>query len=234
MPLTKAPIKQIMKNPQPEIKMLDELAEWCAMPYRELQNQIAWCFQTFADFTGYGNQDQYFGQLIDKEYIRYNAVAIPVRSCQCHKQDIQMVRCIGFTRWRTHMTPRNDVLLLWSGTSPDGNFESTAGYIPTPSKCLLIVVNGEHTIKGLFVLVQRFATGLIRHTAGMVIVAERHQRPMQPLYHGSYRGKPLFSVRTSYIAPISLHLLPLMPQQDILRWYMSNKIDLAEFNLYHM
>jgi len=51
MPLTKVPIKQMMKNLQPEIKTLDDLAEWCAMPKEELQNHIAWCFKRFADFT---------------------------------------------------------------------------------------------------------------------------------------------------------------------------------------
>jgi hypothetical protein len=51
MPLTKASIKRMMKNPEPEIKTLDDLAEWCAMPKGELQNHIAWCFKRFADFT---------------------------------------------------------------------------------------------------------------------------------------------------------------------------------------
>jgi len=51
MPLTKAPIKQMMKNPQSEIKTLNDFAEWCPMPNGELQNHIAWCFKRFADFT---------------------------------------------------------------------------------------------------------------------------------------------------------------------------------------
>jgi len=41
MPLTKAPIKRMMKNPRPEIKTLDDLAEWCAMPKGVQQNHIA-------------------------------------------------------------------------------------------------------------------------------------------------------------------------------------------------
>ena len=45
MPLTKAPIKRTMKIPQPEIKTLDDLAELCAMPKRELQNYIDWYFK---------------------------------------------------------------------------------------------------------------------------------------------------------------------------------------------
>jgi len=41
MTLTKASIKQMMKNPQPEIKTLDVLAECCTMPKGELQNHIS-------------------------------------------------------------------------------------------------------------------------------------------------------------------------------------------------
>jgi hypothetical protein len=41
MPLTKAPMNWMMENPRPEIKTLDALAEWCAMPKGELQNHIA-------------------------------------------------------------------------------------------------------------------------------------------------------------------------------------------------
>jgi len=40
MPLPKAPIKRIMKNPWAEIKTLDDLAEWCAMAKGELQNTL--------------------------------------------------------------------------------------------------------------------------------------------------------------------------------------------------
>jgi len=58
MPLTKAPIQHIMKNLQPEIKTLDDLAEWCAMPKWELQNHIAWCFKRYADYTDYLDHDQ--------------------------------------------------------------------------------------------------------------------------------------------------------------------------------
>jgi hypothetical protein len=43
LPLTKVPIKRMMKSPQPEMKTLDNLAEWCAMPKGALQNHIAWC-----------------------------------------------------------------------------------------------------------------------------------------------------------------------------------------------
>jgi hypothetical protein len=63
MPLTIAPVKRMMRNPWPDIKTLDDLAEWCAMPNGELQNHIPWCFQRFADFTDYVNHDQYFSHL---------------------------------------------------------------------------------------------------------------------------------------------------------------------------
>jgi len=69
MPLTKATIKRMMKNLCPEIKTLDDLAEWCAMPKRELQNYIAWCFKRFANFTDYVDYDQYFSRLNDVKYI---------------------------------------------------------------------------------------------------------------------------------------------------------------------
>jgi len=32
MPLNKAPVKRMIKTPPPEIKTLDDLAKWCAMP----------------------------------------------------------------------------------------------------------------------------------------------------------------------------------------------------------
>ena len=105
MPLTKAPIKEMMKNPQPEIKTLDDLAEWCAMPKGELQNHIAWCFKRFADFTDYIDHNQYFSNLNNAKYIRYNTVAIPVTSCQCDEQGVHMVRCTGSTKWRKHKPP---------------------------------------------------------------------------------------------------------------------------------
>jgi hypothetical protein len=58
MPLTKAPVKLMMKNPQPDIKTLDDLAEWCAMPKGKLQIHIAWYCKRFADCTGYVNYSQ--------------------------------------------------------------------------------------------------------------------------------------------------------------------------------
>jgi len=70
MPLTKAPIKQIMKNPGPEIKTLDDLAEWCAKPKEELHNHIAWWFKRFADFTDFVDNCQYFSHLNYAKYIR--------------------------------------------------------------------------------------------------------------------------------------------------------------------
>jgi hypothetical protein len=36
MPLNKVRFKGMMKNPQPEIMTLDDLAEWCAVPKGEL------------------------------------------------------------------------------------------------------------------------------------------------------------------------------------------------------
>jgi len=39
----------MMKNPQPEIETLDELAKWWAMPKGVLQTHIAWCYNGFAN-----------------------------------------------------------------------------------------------------------------------------------------------------------------------------------------
>jgi hypothetical protein len=69
IPVTKAPIKGVMKTPRPEIKTLDDLAEWSAMPKGELTNHIALCFKRFADFTDYVYHDRYFSRLNDAKYI---------------------------------------------------------------------------------------------------------------------------------------------------------------------
>jgi len=239
MPVTKGPIKRMMKNPRPDIKTLDDLAEWCAMPKGELQNHIAWCFKRFVDFTDYVKHDQYFSPFNDAKYIQYNAVPIPVTSFHCDEQAFHMVRCTGSTRWRKHKPPRNSTVLRWMGTSPDSHFKSTEGCIPAWLNCLFVVEDAESSVKGLYALVQTFATGPIRQTAGMVIVEERHQPPMQPLHDGSYRCKPRFGIATTYIVPIStiqgaVHHLPLRPQRDSSRWYLSNTIDLNAFNLFYM
>jgi len=117
MPLTKPPIKWMMKNPRTEIKTHDDLAEWHAMPKGELLNHIASCSKRFADFTDYIDHDQLFTCLKDAKYIWYNAVGIPVTSFQCHAKAVYMVHCTGSTRWRKHKPPRNDTVLLRMGTS---------------------------------------------------------------------------------------------------------------------
>jgi len=125
------------------------------------------------------------------------------------------------------------------GTSAESHFKSTAGRISAQLKCLFVVEDAESSVKGLLVLVQTFATGPIRQTAGMVLVKEMHQPPIQPLHDGSYRRKPLFCVETTYIVSIcaiqgAVHLVPLTPQPDSSRWYLSNTIDLSAFNLFYM
>jgi len=125
------------------------------------------------------------------------------------------------------------------GTSPDSHFKSTAAGIPTPLKWLFVVEHAESSGKGLLPLVQTLATAPILQTAGMVIVEERHQPLMQPLYDADYHHRPLFGVGTTYIVPISpiqgaVHLLPLTPQPDTLQWYLSNLIELNAFNWFYM
>jgi hypothetical protein len=121
-------------------------------------------------------------------------------------------------------------------TNPDTDFKSTGGHIPARLKCLFVVEDTESSITELLASVQTFAIGPIRQTAGMVIVEESHQPPMQPLNNGSYRHTALVGIGTTYIVPISaiagaVHLLAQMPQPDTLRWYLSNKIDLNVFNV---
>jgi len=91
-----------------------------------------------------------------------------------------MVHCTGSTRGRKRKPPRHDTVLLCMGTSPDTHFKSTARHIPAHLKCLFIIEDAESSVEGLLALVQTFATGPIHQTAGMVIVEERHQPPMQP------------------------------------------------------
>jgi hypothetical protein len=191
----------MMNNPRPEIKTLDDLAEWCAMPKWVLQNHIAWCFKRFEEFIDYVDHDQYFSHLNDAKYILYNAVAIPVTSFQSDEQVVHMVFCTGSTRWRKHKPTRNDTVLLWMGTSPDSHFKLTAGCIPARLKCLFVVEDAEWSVKRLLALVQTFATGPIRQTGGMVIVEGRHQPPMQPLHDGSYSRKHLFRCQNHLYRP---------------------------------
>ena len=239
MPQTKAPINRIMKNLRPEIRTLEDLADWCAIPQRELQKHIAWCLKRFAHLTDYVDHDHYFSHLNNEKCIRYNVVAIPEKSFQWDEQAVHMVRCTGSTRWRKHKPPRNDTILPWVGTSPDSHLRSTARGIPAWSKCLFVVQDAQSSVEGLIAVVQTFATGLIHQTAGMVIVEARHEPPMQPVHDGSCRGEPLLAVGTTHIDPLSaiqwaVHLLQLRPQPDSSWWYLSNTIHLNAFNLLHM
>jgi len=185
MPLTKAPMKRMMNKPQPEIKTICALAKWCAMPKGELQNQIDWCFKICANFTDYIDRDQYVSHFNDARYILYNVVTVLVTSFQRDKQAVDVVLCIGSTRLRKHKAPRNDTVLLWMGTSPDSYFKSTAGHIPAQCKCVFVFEDAESSVPGLHSKVQMVSSVTLRQTAGMVIVEERHQPPMEPLHNGS-------------------------------------------------
>jgi hypothetical protein len=165
MPLTEVPIKRMTKNPWPEIRTLDDLAEWHAMPRGELQNDIARCLKRFADFTNYVDPDQCFSRLNDAIYNPYNAVSILVTSFRCNEQAGHMVCCTGSTMWRKHKTPRNDIVHLWMGTSQNGYNKWTAGRTPVQLKCLFIVEDAESSITGLLPLVQSFATAPMRQTS---------------------------------------------------------------------
>ena len=106
---------------------------------------------------------------------------------------------------------------------------STTGCIPTQSKSLFVIKDAISSVNGLLAFVPTSATGPVHQTAGMVIVEERHQPPMQPLDDQSYRCKTHFGFSTTYIIPTSeiqgaVHLLLLMPQPDSVQWYLSNTI----------
>jgi len=132
-------LREWWKNERPEIKTLDDLAEWCAMPKAELHNHIAQCFKRFADVTDYVDRDRYFSHLNDVKHIWYNSVAIPVTSFQCEEQTVHVVHCTGSTWRRKHKPPRHNTLLLWMGMSLVGHFNSSAGCFLAQLKWLFVV-----------------------------------------------------------------------------------------------
>jgi hypothetical protein len=85
IPLARAPIKRITRNPRPEVMTLEDVPKWFSMPNGELKNHIARGFKIYADYTDYVNYDEYFGLCKDAKYIRYKPVAIQVTAFQCHK-----------------------------------------------------------------------------------------------------------------------------------------------------
>jgi len=130
-------------------------------------------------------------------------------------------------------------MLLSMGTSPESPFKSTVGHIPAWLNCLFIVEDVQLRVKVLLALNQMLATGLITQTAGMVIVEEWHQPPMQSLMNRRYHCKTLFGIQTNDIVPIHAiqgaeYHLPLMPQPHSLWWYLCNKIALSQINLIYM
>ena len=130
-------------------------------------------------------------------------------------------------------------MLLWMGTSPDSHFKSTAGCIPACLKCLFVFEDAESHVKGLLPMIHSIVKGLIRQTAGMVIVKERHQPTMQSLHNGSYCGRHHIGVRTSYIDLMSVihgavHPLPLTLRSDSMLWYLSTTIEMNAVSLFYM
>jgi hypothetical protein len=72
------------------------------------------------------------------------------------------------------------------GTSPDIYCKLTTGCIPARLKSHFVIENAELSIDALIALVHAYATGLIRHSACMVILEEMHQPSMQLLHNESY------------------------------------------------
>lgn len=127
---------------------------------------------------------------------------------------------------------------LWMVTSLDRHFKSTAGLILVCLKPLFVFDNAESIVKGLLAMVQTFSTGPIRRTAGMGIVEEWHQPPMQWLYHGRYHIKPVIHVTATYVIRIyaiqrAAQRFPLMPLTVSSRWGLSNSIDLSDLNVFY-
>lgn len=92
-------------------------------------------------------------------------------------------------------------------------------------------------MKWLRAMALTFATKLIHQTAGRAIVEERYLPPLETLYNGSYSQKPLFGVRTTYLIPVSVipgavNQVSLMLQRDSTQCYLSNMIQLNDFNLF--
>lgn len=116
---------------------------------------------------------------------------------------------------------------------------STAGHIPVQLNCHCIFEHAASNVTWLVALIETFALGSIYQSAGMVLVDERHQPPMQPLHDGSYHDIHLFAVRIIYFFSVSLiqgavHLLPLWLQQDSTSLYFRNMIDSNSFNLFYI
>lgn len=131
MALTAAPIKRMTKNLRPQIKTVDDMAEWCAIPNRELQNLIVWCCNRYADFTDYLEHDQYFSCLNNTTYIPYNAEAVPVMSFECNERVVYIVRCTGSTNLRKHKPSRYYTVLLVKKISPGSHCQPAAARFPT-------------------------------------------------------------------------------------------------------
>ena len=206
------------------------------MPKGELQNYIGWCFKRFANFTDDIDYNQESSYLNHATYIAYSTVAILLTSFQCDKQAVHMVCYTRFTRWRPNKLQRNHTVLLGMGPSPDSHFKSTAECIPTHLKCHFMVEDTESSVKGLRPLFWTFPTGPMYQTAGMLIVEKRNQPQTQPFNDRSYRRKPLFRIRTTYIIPMraileAVHLYPLTLEPDSMQWYLCNMIGLNCFNL---
>jgi len=133
----------------------------------------------------------------------YNKLALPVMAPQCNQLAIHRAHCTGSTRWRQHLPPWSDTMLSSIGMSPDGHAQMNAGWLGLWLKCLFIIENAESSVKGHLALVKTFDTVPIHQTPGMVMVAERHQPPMELLQDGSNCCKDYCGIRTCYLVCIS-------------------------------
>jgi hypothetical protein len=101
-------------------------------------------------------------------------------SFQCNEQAVHIVHCNGSTWCRQLMPTTRNTVLLSIGTSLESHIQLTTWCSRAYVKCPLVVEDAISTVTRHLALVQMIPTEHIRETAGMVIVAERHQLLMSP------------------------------------------------------
>jgi Plavaka transposase len=229
-----------LQNKRTDVRTLCDLAAWCSMSVADLQNHIAWCLKRFYDWDEYVTCETSFQLLYDAKYERYDSVIIPVPSFQdVDTQDVHIIRCTGKRAWRKLKLPRNDTVLLWTGTGSSDHFKSSRGRIPARVDCLFHVVMTQigKPLNVCLALITSLVPGPIKKTEGMMIVEE--QVPLvqsEPFTRGGRRRQPQTGIGSRYIVPVSAiqsaaHLIPLEPSSKNTRWYLNNTIDLSTFNL---
>ena len=132
------PTRQL-RGQKTNIKTLRQLAQWCNLPTRMLQNQITWCLKQFDILPAYAESDEAFSRLSDLKYTRYTAAVLPIANFQSEDVNQHIVIFTGRDPSRKNQSPRNDIVLLWPDREIEGNFASTPGRIPARLCCLFLI-----------------------------------------------------------------------------------------------